>query len=71
MNAPGKTGDDDQHGIAEDVTVENLTLVEPLGAGGRDILLLISSMKEFLVSSVVVANADINSVISGRVMCQK
>ena len=39
MNAPGKAGDDDQHGVAEDVIVEHLPLAAALGAGGHHILL--------------------------------
>ena len=35
----GKAGDDDQHGIAEDVAVEHLPLGQALGARGHDILL--------------------------------
>ena len=35
----GKAGDDQQHGVAEDVAVEDLAVVAALGARGQDILL--------------------------------
>ena len=39
MKAPGKAGDDEQHGVAEDVPVEHLPLVQALGARRHDVLL--------------------------------
>ena len=39
MKAPGKPGDHDQHGVAEDVIVEHLPLAAALGARGHHILL--------------------------------
>src|SRR5262245_51892597 len=35
----GKTGDHDQHGVAEDVPIEHLALVAAFGAGGEHVLL--------------------------------
>ncbi|MCY1247069.1 hypothetical protein D9M72_603620 [compost metagenome] len=45
--------------------------LRPLARAVVTYCFLISSMNEFLVSSVVVAKAESKSVISGSVMCQK
>ena len=40
MKARGKAGDDDQHGVAEDVAVEHAALAQALGARGQHVLLV-------------------------------
>ena len=68
---PGKTRNYDQHRIAEYMAVKYLPLGVALGAGGEHVLLAISSRNEFLVSSVIVANALSPIDTTGNTRCQK
>ena len=66
-----KSGDDQQHRVAEHMAVQHAALGQPLGARGQHVLLVDLVDEEFLVSIVRVAKPPITSAVIGSAMCQK
>ena len=71
MKAPGKPATMISIAFRKTWPYSTLRSVSPLARAVVTYCLRISSRKEFLVSSVVVAKAERDSAINGRVRCQK
>ena len=70
MKAAGKAGDDDQHGVAEDMAIEHAPFGQALGTRRQHILLADLLEEGVLGQHGSVAKPPITMAMTGSAMCQ-
>ena len=69
--ARGEAGDDQQHGVAEDVAVEHPAFGQALGPRGDHVLLVDLFQEAVLGQHGQAGEAADHQAVTGRAMCQK